>query len=93
MTAITAQQQAVLYLLFIGRPVVPPPEEGNITMIAKTPNRQMIASSLSRSSAHGALGHDGAGAPGRISRLRAGILPLLGVAIGEIMSILAAAWN
>ena len=62
-------------------------------MIPKTPNRPMIATSLAGSGAHGPLGHNGAGALSRISHLRAGILPLLGVAMGQVSLILAAAWN
>ena len=62
-------------------------------MIRTTLNRLMLASSLAGSSAHRPLGANGAGAPSQISRLRDGILPSLGVAMGQVMLILAAAWN
>ncbi|MEN8197248.1 MAG: hypothetical protein ABFS30_12170 [Pseudomonadota bacterium] len=62
-------------------------------MIRKTPNGRMIVRSLSSSGAHRPLGRNGAGALHRISRLRYGILPLLGVAMGQFMLFLAAARN
>ena len=62
-------------------------------MIPTTLNKLMLMSSLAGSSAHGPLGANGASVPSRVSHLRTGNSPLLGVAMGQFMLILAAAWN
>ena len=62
-------------------------------MIREIPNTEMIVSSPSRSNADGPLGHNGASALCQISRLCAGILPLMAVAIGLFVLVPAAAWN